>query len=188
MPEQPALNITVIGRGNVGESLATLWRSAGHEVTTTGHDGGHASGSDVVVVAIPADAIPEALANVSGLSGKTTIDASNLGGTRDAAYSSNAHQVQAIIGGPTAKAFNLNFASLHAEAAAQRVRPSSLFAADPEAVTAVTQLISDAGYEPVSVGDLSQAHLLEEHAQLAFAILQGGLGPYFSRVAAPGNL
>src|SRR5205085_8303970 len=71
------MRITVIGRGHVGGGLARRWTAAGHDVTTFGRDGGDATGADVVVVAIPGDAIAEGLATVSGLSGQVTIDATN---------------------------------------------------------------------------------------------------------------
>jgi 8-hydroxy-5-deazaflavin:NADPH oxidoreductase len=47
------VNITVIGRGNVGGGLARRWEEAGHTVTTIGRDGGDASDSDAVLVAVP---------------------------------------------------------------------------------------------------------------------------------------
>ena len=37
------MNITVIGRGNVGGGLGRRWALAGHSVTELGHDGGDAS-------------------------------------------------------------------------------------------------------------------------------------------------
>ena len=56
------MKITTIGRGNIGGGLAGLWKKAGHEVTSLGHEGGDASGADVVLVAVPGDAIEAALA------------------------------------------------------------------------------------------------------------------------------
>ena len=41
------MKITVIGRGNVGGGLASLWREAGHEVQELGRDGGDASSAGV---------------------------------------------------------------------------------------------------------------------------------------------
>jgi predicted dinucleotide-binding enzyme len=51
------MKITVIGRGSVGGGLARLWRSAGHEVTELGREGGDASDADVLLVAVPSGAI-----------------------------------------------------------------------------------------------------------------------------------
>jgi hypothetical protein len=43
------MNITTIGRGNIGGGLARLWERAGHSVTTVGCDGGDASDADIVL-------------------------------------------------------------------------------------------------------------------------------------------
>ena len=69
------MKITVIGRGNVGGGLARRWRAAGHDVQELGRDGGDASDAEVVVVAVPGTEIGNALARVTGLHGKVTIDA-----------------------------------------------------------------------------------------------------------------
>lgn len=61
------MNITVIGRGNVGGGLAKRWRATGHEVQELGRDGGDAADADVVVVAVPSAEIGNALARVTGL-------------------------------------------------------------------------------------------------------------------------
>jgi 8-hydroxy-5-deazaflavin:NADPH oxidoreductase len=182
------MQITVIGRGNVGGGLAKLWRGAGHEVTELGKDGGDASNADVVLVAVPAGAIADALRKVTGLEGKLTIDATNAWSGRNEAFESLAHEVKSIVGGPTAKSFNLNFANVYDRVAEQRVRPSNLYAADDEARGVTEQLIRDAGYEPAYVGGLEHARMLEEHLGLLFALNGAGLGPHFYRYAKPGEL
>jgi len=182
------MNITVIGRGNVGGGLARRWRQAGHTVRELGREGGDASDADVVLVAVPSNAIADALGKVHGLAGKVTIDATNAFGGRNEQYPSLAHEVKAIVGGPIAKAFNLNFAALYDQIAEQRARPSNLFAAE-EGARAVTELLSrDAGYEPVYIGGLEQARPSEDHLGFVFAIMQAGLGPFFYRYAKPGEL
>jgi predicted dinucleotide-binding enzyme len=182
------MNITVIGRGNVGGGLARRWEKAGHVVTEIGRDGGDASGADVVVVAVPSGSIAEALGQVSGLAGKVTIDATNAYVGRNEKFESLAHEVQSIVGGPVAKSFNLNFALLYDQIEDQRVRPSNLYAADDGAREVTEQLIRDAGYEPVSVGGLDQARTLEDQVGLLFAISQAQGGPFFYRYAKPGEL
>src|SRR5918994_213024 len=124
------MKIAVIGRGNVGGGLARLWEQAGHEVTALGSEGGDASAADVAVVAVPAAAIGDALGEVSGIQGKVAIDATNALNGRQDAFESLAHQVKSIVGGPTAKAFNLNFAALYNQIPEQRARPSNLYAAE----------------------------------------------------------
>ena len=182
------MKITVIGRGNVGGGLARKWRDAGHEVDELGRDGGDASAADVVVIAVPGPEIENALGNVTGLIGKVTIDATNAVRGRKEDYESNAHEIKSIVGGPTAKSFNLNFARVYDEIAAQRVPPSNLFCAEDGARGVTERLNRDAGYDPVYAGGLEQARMLEEHLALLFAVNQAGLGPFFYRYAAPGQL
>jgi 8-hydroxy-5-deazaflavin:NADPH oxidoreductase len=182
------MNITVIGRGNIGGGLARRWERAGHTVTEIGRDGGDASGADVVLVAVPSGEIADALGKVSGLQGKVAIDATNAFAGRNEEYQSLAHEVKAIVGGPVAKAFNTNYAALYDRIDEQRVRPSNLYAAEEGAREVTEQLIRDAGYDPVSAGGLDQARALEDYVGLFGAIAQAGLGACFYRYAKPGEL
>jgi predicted dinucleotide-binding enzyme len=182
------MRITVIGRGNVGGGLAERWRKAGHDVQELGSDGGDASSADVILVAVPSGAIADALAKVSGIDGKVTIDATNAFRGRNEEFESLAHEVKSIVGGPTAKSFNLNFAAVYDQIEGQRVQPSNLYCADDDAREATEQLIRDAGYDPVSVGGLDRARMLEEALGLLFAANQAGLGAFFYRFAKPGEL
>jgi 8-hydroxy-5-deazaflavin:NADPH oxidoreductase len=183
------MNITVIGRGNVGGGLARRFERAGHTVTRLGRDGGDASDAEVVLVAVPSGAIADALGKVGGLQGQVAIDATNAFAGRNQAYPSLAHEVRSIVGGAVAKAFNTNFAVLYDQIDRQRVPPSNLYAAEDGAREVTEQLIRDAGYDPVYVGGLEQARALEEYALgLSSAIGQGGLGLFFYRYAKPGEL
>ncbi|AZK97877.1 MULTISPECIES: dinucleotide-binding protein [Streptomyces] len=181
------MNITVIGRGRVGGGLARLWTRAGHVVTGLGRDGGDATGADVVVVAVPGQAIAEALGRVSGLSGRTTIDTTNLYEERNSSFPSLSHHIKSIVGGPTAKAFSTVFATTYERIPAQRIRPGNLFASEPAARGTTEQLIRDAGFDPVFVGDLTPgARLLEDSSGLTRA-LAGQMGPFFYRYGRPGE-
>ena len=183
------MKIATIGRGNIGGGLARLWRKAGHDVTELGRDGGDVSDVDVLLVAVPGQQISGAFDKVTGFQGKPTIDATNAVRGRDEGYESLAHQVKSIVGGPTAKSFNLNFAVLFDEIEKQRVRPSNWFASDDEVREVTEQLIRDAGYEPLYVGGLEHARALEDHLGLLFAASQAGLGGQcFYRYAIPGEL
>jgi predicted dinucleotide-binding enzyme len=186
--EETTMRITVIGRGNVGGGLARRWERAGHDVTELGKDGGDASDADVLLVAVPSAAIVDALGKVSGIEGKVAIDATNAFTGRDEGFESLAHQVKSIVGGPTAKSFNLNYALVYDRIDEQRVRPGNLYAADDEAREATEQLIRDAGYDPIYAGGLDSARMLEEHLALMMAVNRSGLGPFFYRMAAPGEL
>ena len=182
------MRITVIGRGSVGGGLARRWKAAGHDVTALGREGGDAAGADVVLIAIPSAVIADGLAKVSGLSGQVTIDATNIFGPYPAGLESLAQQVKSIIGGPTAKAFNTNFAVLYDRVDAEPVRPGTLFASDPEARDITEQLIRDAGFDPIYLGDFSQARLLESLIGVTMGVAKGGLGPFFYRFNRPGEL
>jgi 8-hydroxy-5-deazaflavin:NADPH oxidoreductase len=174
------MNITTIGRGNIGGGLAARWRRAGHEVQELGREGGDASDADAVLVAVPSDAIADALGKVSGLEGKVAIDATNAFGGRNEQFPSLAHEVKSISGGPVAKAFNLNFARLYDKIDEQPERPGMLYATDDEAREVTEQLIRDAGYDPVPAGDLEKARALED-----FLGPFGAFGPSFYRFWKP---
>ncbi|MGW7680837.1 hypothetical protein ACWGID_08885 [Kribbella sp. NPDC054772] len=184
------MNITVVGRGNIGGGLADLWERAGHQVTRLGRGGGDAGAAEAVLLAVPGPAVEPALASVAGLEGKTVLDATNLygGAQAPAGFTSNAEYVKSVTGGPTAKAFSTNFASLYGQIADARVRPSNLWSGDDEAQVLVSQLSLDAGYEAIRIGDLSMAATQEGLAGLLLAIAQSGLGEFVYRIASPEQL
>jgi predicted dinucleotide-binding enzyme len=183
------MRIAVVGRGHVGGGLAGLWEQAGHEVTRIGREGGDATGAEAALIAVPGAAIADALDKVSGLEGLIVMDATNLvGADPPAGFASNAEYVKSRTNGPSAKSFNMNFASPHDRIRDARVRPSNVWCGDDEAREAVEGLNRDAGYEPVYAGPLENAALLEGSIALLFAIAQGGLGQFFYRAAPPDQL
>jgi hypothetical protein len=105
----------------------------------------------------------------------------------EAGSESLALRVKTIVGGPTAKCFNTNFALIYDEIAKQRVAPTSVFAADPDARAVAEQLIRDAGFDPLHVGGLDNAATLEAHIAFTMMLGRGELGPYFYRFARPGD-
>jgi 8-hydroxy-5-deazaflavin:NADPH oxidoreductase len=183
------MKIAVLGRGNVGGGLADLWEGAGHELQRIGQEGGDVSEAEAVVVAVPGGAIAEALANVRGVEGKTVIDATNRVGVEPPeGFSSNAEYVKSRTNGPTAKSFNINFASLYGRIGEASSRPSNLWCGDDEARQVVERLNRDAGYEPVYAGPLENASAQEDFIKLVFGIVQGEMGPFLYRMAPPDRL
>jgi predicted dinucleotide-binding enzyme len=165
------MQIAVIGRGNVGGGLADLWERAGHSVSRIGRDGGDVSDAEAVLIAVPGGAVAQALDDVTGIDGKTVIDATNLiGSDPPAGFASNAEFVKSRTNGPTAKSFNINFAALYDRIGEARARPSNLWCGDDDARTVVAQLNRDAGYEPVYAGPLENAAAQEGFISLVFAI------------------
>jgi len=182
------MKIATIGRGNIGGGLAGKWRKAGHDVTELGRDGGDVSGTEAILVAIPSQAIPDALGKVTGIGDQVVVDATNAFTGRTEGFESLAHEIKLHVGGPVAKSFNCNYGAIYDEVDSQRVPPCNLYAAEEGAVEVTEQLIRDAGYHPVSAGGLENARLLEDHVLLMNAINNGGLGRFFYRYAKPGEL
>src|SRR6516165_5010955 len=127
------MRVTCVGRGNVGGGLGDLWERAGHEVTRLGRAGGDVSGADVVLLAVPGEAVREALDRSTGWEGKTVVDATNLiRGRPPEGFASNAEFVKSMTGGPTAKSFNANFMVLLGRMGETRARPGNVWCGDEE--------------------------------------------------------
>jgi predicted dinucleotide-binding enzyme len=142
----------------------------------------------VVVLAVPGGKVADAMSRVVGAQGKTTIDATNSFTGPNPGFESLAEETKSILGGPTIKAFNTNFALLYDQIAAERIKPHSVFACDPEARDIAERLVADTGYEPIHVGDLSKADVLEAQIRFTMMMAQGELGPYFYRLSRPSQL
>jgi 8-hydroxy-5-deazaflavin:NADPH oxidoreductase len=182
------VKVTTVGRGNVGGGLGELWRRAGHDVVEIGRDGGDCSGSDAVLLAVPQTAVADALASLSGLENVPVIDAINaVRGPRPEGFESLAEYVKSLTGGPVAKAFNTNFASIYDRIGEARATPSMVYAADDDARDVTETLIRDAGYEPVSAGGLENARTVEDFLGVIFAVA-GQSGPFLYRMAPPEEL
>src|ERR1700750_1364709 len=128
------MRITVVGRGKLGGGLADLWERAGHQVMRLGRDGGDVSDADAVLVAVPGGAIAEACDGLEGFEGKTVIDATNLYNVSPPdGFASNAEFVKSRTNGPTAKSFNVHFASLFGRLGEARARPGNVWCGDDDA-------------------------------------------------------
>jgi 8-hydroxy-5-deazaflavin:NADPH oxidoreductase len=183
------MKIAVYGKGHVGGGLAELWEKKGHYVTRMGRNGGDVSNAEAVLIAVPGDKLSDALNKLKGVNGKTVIDATNLiGASPPAGFRSNAEFVKSKTNGPTAKSFNINFALLYNRLGSARAKPSNLWCGDEGARAVVEQSSRDVGYEPVSIGPLSNAALQKSLIAPVFAIVQSGTGPFVYRIGAPEKL
>jgi predicted dinucleotide-binding enzyme len=174
------VKIGVIGGGNVGGGLAKLWEQAGHEVRVSDRESvaETADFGDVVLLAVPAGAVDDALGQAGSLEGKVLIDATNdIGGER---RSQAAHVAELAPGARVVKAFNAVFAALYDQVARMDRRPELVFCGDDaEAKEQVAQLVRDANFEPVDVGGLDQAPNVEGFARTNISIAYGqGRGPF----------
>jgi hypothetical protein len=91
------MRITVFGKGHVGGGLADLWERAGPEVSRLGREGGDVSDTEVVLVAIPGGEVATGLGRLTGLEGKTVIDATNRYGVDPpSGFASNAEFIKSV--------------------------------------------------------------------------------------------
>ncbi len=172
----------MIGKGNIGGSLGSKWRAAGHDVIYGARDGsGEGPGgapvtgigdalkdADVVVLAVPgkvaADVVSE---HGAALAGKTVIDAVNRIGAPE--FDSRAIIAQAAPQARYVRAFN----SLGWENFANPMPGTDLFfAADPDARATAEELIRAVGLEPAYVGDAGATATVDALLPLWFALVQ----------------
>jgi predicted dinucleotide-binding enzyme len=180
------VKITIIGRGNVGGALQELLTANGHEVDALGSDGGNAADADAVILAVPGGVVEGALRNVSGVEGKILIDATNPLQGRPEGVESLSAQAKSVTNGPTAKAFNANFASLFAQAGTVGERPTMPICGDDDAVAVAEQLVRECGFDPVVLGGLEHARGLEDYVGGVMIPLVMTRGPFFYRFDWPG--
>jgi 8-hydroxy-5-deazaflavin:NADPH oxidoreductase len=174
------MRIAILGGGRVGSALAANWTACGHEVEVSQRDtiAETAAAGDVVVLALPARAVADVLAEAGPLEHKILIDATNNvsggpGGLEIAALAPTA---------PYVKAFNTVFSTFMHDTPPER--PASLvFCGDDEDAKSVTAaLVADLGFEPVDVGGSEKTSLVEAFAHLVIGLAyERGRGPFVYR-------
>lgn len=182
------MKVAIIGTGNMGAGLATALTSAHHEVTLGGRDpakaaalaekighgatgGGIAAAvkfAEAIILALPYDAIGEALKAAGDISGKVLIDITNpisadfkslvIGHTTSAA-----EEIQTMApNAKVAKAFNTVFAQLLPPEARKGKTVQVFIAADDgEAKDVASSLAKSIGFEPIDAGPLSNSRFIE---------------------------
>lgn len=195
------MHIGVLGTGGIADALGTQWVHAGHEVSICGRDpmrarqlaaaiGATSSGplqqastADVLLLALPAHAIPDVLAPLGPLRGRVLIDPSNWfepGTTTPAAPvgTSMAERIAALA--PHAhvvKAFHLAHVDIWRMTPpvfAGRPLSVPVLGNDPAAVSTVAALVRDLGAEPIDAGGLDRAWMLEATAAVAIGLWVAG--------------
>jgi predicted dinucleotide-binding enzyme len=181
------LKIGIIGTGQIGGTLATLWVKAGHEVLMSSRHpdelrplaqslGPHAHVGtpreaalfgDVVLVSVPYGALPQIGRDLkSELAGKIVLDTGNPYPQRDGEMAVEARRkgtgvasAEFLPGVRLVRAFNaINSGDLKREAH-RKGEPIAipLAADDPQALQVAQRLVVEAGFAPVVVGPLSRA-------------------------------
>jgi 8-hydroxy-5-deazaflavin:NADPH oxidoreductase len=178
------MRIAVIGAGRIGGNIARRLAGAGHEVTIAfGRDqdalraragelgasvappAEAVAGSEVVVLAVPWAAIPEALTQVGVLDGKVVVDTTNQfgGGPKPkAGQTAAAFNAARMPGARYTKSFNTLTAAFQAETAHRDPRVVQWLCGDDIAAKEIVAgLIRDAGYEPVDLGGTASCAVME---------------------------
>lgn len=200
------MNIGIIGSGLMGSALGTSWATAGHKVLfsysrdrrkleTLAQRVGHgavavspaeAATADAILIAVPWRALDDGLAQAGSLRGKTVITCM-LPMTDDDEHlavgfsTSGAETLAEKTGAHVVGSFNTVWSDvIRARITAQDTAPSMFYVGDDaNAKATAAQLIRDARFDPVDVGGLENARLLEP-----FGLLMGKLGfAYHPRVA-----
>lgn len=176
------MRIAVIGKGNIGGSLGSKWRAAGHDVVYGARDGsgegpggapvrsiGDAiSDADVVLLAVPGKVVPDVITeHGAALAGKTVIDAVNRIGAPE--FDSRAIIADAAPQARYVRAFN----SLGWENFADPMPGTNMFfAADPDARATAEELIKAVGLEPAFLGDATATATVDGLLPLWFALVR----------------
>lgn len=164
-------NITIFGQGNMGQAIASVFTSGGHQVDFVGKEGLVGPAGDVVVLAVPYAAVPSIIeANKEALTGKILVDISNpvnfenMDELVTPVDSSAAEEIAKLI--PEArvvKGFNTTFAATLAtkSVAGKETTTVQLASDDQEAKDIVAGYIQEGGLNTIDAGALKRARELE---------------------------
>lgn len=196
--------IGVIGAGSVGLAVGSALQRAGHDVVY-GLRAGSSSAADVqaaggkavslaeaaarpvLLLAVPGSAVADSVRALGDLAGKVLIDATNSFGPGQGGAA-----LQALVpAAKVVKAFNTTGAENMGDARRlAQVPVMPLCGDDVGARQLVTALVRDVGFEPLDVGPIKNADLLETLARLWVTVARGsGRDWAFSltRVSAPAS-
>jgi predicted dinucleotide-binding enzyme len=196
------MRIAILGAGNVGGGLGRALSAVGHEIVFGVRDPGSdktqaalaaipgaravapaeaVDGSDVVIVALRWDGVPDVVAGLPPLDGRVVIDAMNRF-DGDPRRSTTEDLAELLPGARLVKCFDTigaeNFAT-----ARDRTVPAAMFVAgdDPGAKEIAMDLAAQLGFEPWDAGPLANAKPLEEMVRVWLALArQHGRGIGFA--------
>jgi 8-hydroxy-5-deazaflavin:NADPH oxidoreductase len=189
--DSSSLKIGIIGTGNIGGTLAAHWAAAGHELVISGLDAEAlkplaaklgkqvrvgtpqeaAAFGSVVLISVPYKALPQIGADYrKELAGKVVIDTCNPYPQRDGVMAEEARKLgtgvtsrRYLAGVRLVRAFNaISWINLRDQGnRADSKVGIPLAGDDANALAVASQLIRDAGFDPVVVGGLDKAKLFD---------------------------
>lgn len=182
-----SIKIGIIGAGNIGGAIGKLWAKAGHEILFASRNPSELAGlvaeagpktragtpkeaaefGPVVFLAVPYGAVPQIGKDFGPLlKGKIVIDCSNPSPRRDGDMAEAARQKgsgvatqEYIPGARVTRAFgtiNFKVALENAHRAGDKIA-IPIAGDDAEAVKVTSNLVIDAGFDPVMVGGLARS-------------------------------
>ena len=187
------MHIAILGAGNVGGALGKGWALKGHAIAYGVPDPSDAKhravaeaagkarvgeavrGADAVVLAVPFDAVDQALAAAGDLSGRLVIDVTNplrMGGSGlelsiGFDRSAGEHVAALAPGAFVFKTLNQAGFAVMADATGYAAKPVMFVAGDDDSrKPEVLALVADLGFQPVDAGGLKIARLLEPFGML----------------------
>jgi 8-hydroxy-5-deazaflavin:NADPH oxidoreductase len=209
--------IAMIGTGQVGGALGQRFAELGHEIVYGSRDPGRddvvalvertgsgasaatqrdaAAGADIVVLALPWEVVEEVARELGPLEGAIVVDPTNprttdAEGLRDyPSAGSNAERIQAIL--PQARVVKA-FSTLGAETMLDPARADGpvtipLVGDDAAAKASIAALAAGIGLEPVDVGPLRYARIIEGLHYLRYnaGVIGGARFNYYLRPETP---
>jgi predicted dinucleotide-binding enzyme len=190
------MKIGVIGSGNIGGTIGELLAKAGHQVLFSSRNPDELKDlvarvgpkskagtvkeaiafGDVIFIGVPYSAMPQISKDYAkDLSGKIILDAGNPSARRDGPMADDALKKGAGVataeylpGAKIVRVFNsINFKVFQSEAHRAGDKLAVPVAGDDQqAVAVATQLVRDAGFEPVVAGGLEKGKLFDSGSPL----------------------
>lgn len=189
------MKIGIIGSGNIGSTVGTLWVKASHQVMFSSRNPGNLKQlvdglgplaragtvaealafGDVVFVGVPYGAMPQVGKDYAKeFAGKIVVDAGNAVVARDGEIGKAAREAgvaltsaKLLAGARIVRAFTINFRRLAGLANRPEGRIAIPMAGDDqEALKIASMLVRDAGFDPVVLGGLERSKLFEQGGPL----------------------
>ena len=190
------MKIGIIGSGNIGSTVGTLWVKAGHQVMFSSRNPGNLKQlvdglgplaragtvaealayGDAIFVGVPYGAMPQLGKDYAKeFSGKIVLDAGNAVVARDGEIGKAAREAgvaltsaKLLAGARIVRAFNtINFRRLANLSNRAEGRIGIPMAGDDqEALKIASMLVRDAGFDPVVLGGLERSKLFEQGGPL----------------------